>query len=223
MNAPSSLLDLTVATKTLSVLAPTQISGFTASLGQQGTVTMRGCLVPSGNTGEGLPMMVRLQYATSPGGPWYTMATVNANRSAGGCDGTAVSGTEQVRTPWAFYRASFAGYADDLPSASSAVLLWKYLDTIQNVHIARHGTQVTVSGRLEYYYSGWHPYGHRQVMVVLEPQGGAKWYWIAKPWTNGGGWFTATVTYRGGAHWAAVYVGDGTHFATGTKPAWMGG
>jgi hypothetical protein len=202
----------------------TWITRFTASVGQDGTASVQGCLQATAEGGYmTLNGTAHIQYATSPAGPWYTIGTAHPQGSTCPPDGTAFTGTAQARSSWAYYRVSFGGEYSFLPSVSSPVLAWKYLDRITGYHAARHGNHVTVSGRLEYYYSGWHPYGNQQMTVILEPAGYTKWYWIAKPRTNAGGWFSATITWPRGAHWAAVYPGNGSHFEAGTPQTWIGG
>jgi hypothetical protein len=87
-----------------------------------------------------------IQYATSPAGPWYTIGNAHPQGSTCPPDGTAFTGTAQARNSWAYYRVSFGGEYGFLPSVSSPVPAWKYLDRITGYHAARHGTHVTVSG-----------------------------------------------------------------------------
>lgn len=204
---------------------PTSITGFTATADPQGTLTVRGCVQDdSGDADFLVGSAAKIQYGARGSGPWRTLGDVReVGRYSSSCPGVEIAGTAHVRQNWAYYRVTFAGTWLYAASSSDPVLVWKYLDRIEHPAITRSGAYVTARGQLQHYYNGWKFSAGQQVKIVLEPEGGTKWYWIAQPRTNAAGWFTATVRATVSAHWAASYPGDSTHFATGSPQTWISG
>jgi hypothetical protein len=209
-----------------STTVPTTVTG-SESVDKFGTVHFQGCLQSADHSlddgANGLGTAVRVQYATSASGPWANLTTsVQYSGNKPGCD-LGLAGTARIHSTWSYYRIDFTGKDGYQASASKPVLAWKYDDRIANFKAQRHGNTVAVSGELEYYYNGWHPYAGQRITVVFEPRGGNSWYWHVKPTTNKSGRFTGSMTYKQAAHWSAGYSGNPTHFVTGAPQTWIGG
>ena len=219
-------LAIATAQLPMTVELPTVISGFQLTLNQYWQVGFHGCLALQ----PGVPGEIRslagavIQYSAGRNGPWHTLGAVPQRRGTGcGNNGRTFGGTLNARLNYAFYRAVYAGGSDQagtgyLPATSGKVLAWKYADRITGFSVSTHkvhqGGKLTVSGRLQFYASGWRNFRGQQVQVILQPRGSKNWYWIVRVNTNSRGYFSATFTDPVSATWAAEYLGDKRHLAT---------
>jgi hypothetical protein len=207
----------------MTVYLPTVISGFQLSLNQYWQVSFHGCLsLAAGIPGQiGSLAGLVIQYSPTRNGLWHTLGTVPQRRGrACGNDGVTFSGVLNARLSYSYYRVVYAGGTNGagtgyLPATSNKVLAWKYADRITGFRVSastlRKGAKLTVSGRLQFYASGWRNFGRAQVQVILRPKGSRTWYWIARVKTNSSGNFTVTFGDPVSATWAVEYLGDKTH------------
>jgi hypothetical protein len=226
LQASGPYLNTATSTLPMKVNLPTAVTGFVATLNQFWQVSFHGCLGLSAHVPGNVPSLAGLtiQYSIHPGGPWHTLGTVAKQTSyACGSGGLTFSGTRTAQVNYAYYRAVYAGGADQagtgyLPSASGAPLAWKYEDRITSFAVSKRvvskGGKLTVSGRLQYYSAKWRDYAGQQVLVILRPQGSKTWYYIATPKTNPAGLFSATFTDPVSATWSAEFLGNSAHLAT---------
>ena len=77
------------------------------------------------------------------------------------------------------------------------------------------GGKLTVSGRLQYYLSGWRNYAGQPVLIIFRPQGSKSWYFIPPVRTNSAGQFSATFADPVTAVWSAEFLGNSMHLDTG--------
>ena len=184
------------------------------------------CVVPGAAASQGLTV----QYASTVKGPWQALGPMNSSASdttctAAGGEGIRLTASLPAQLPAAYYRVSFTGNTTMAPAVSSAVLAARIVTRITNLKVhpgkVRRGGKLTVSGRLWQYVRGWKAYGQRRVEIILEFAHKHKWYYIARPKSSRSGWFKATFVDPGSAHWAALYVGDATHYASTTKTIYV--
>ena len=87
------------------------------------------------------------------------------------------------------------------------------------------GGKLTISGMLQYYYSGWHNYSGQTIWIDLRPKGNATWYWLVKVKTNSKGQFSATFTDPVSATWQAVFEGNNNngvgHLSAGSSEVYV--
>jgi hypothetical protein len=107
----------------VTVTMPATITGFTASVGGRGTVSVSGCI--DGNYELDVPLgYLHIQYATAPGGPWHSLPS--SIHETATCPGTAFYGTARAPLTRAYYRVGYTGGKQDgttyLPSTSKAIL-----------------------------------------------------------------------------------------------------
>jgi hypothetical protein len=225
LRASGAYLSTATSTLPMKVNLPTAITGFHATLSQYWQVSFHGCLRPRPGVPGSVPSLAGLtiQYAPRPGGPWHTLGAVARQTSLiCGNGGRTFSGTRPARLNYAYYRAVYAGGTNRagtgyLPAVSGKVLAWKYEDRITSFGVSARtvakGGQLTVSGRLQYYFAKWRNYPGQQVRIILRPQGSKTWYYIAVAQTNSAGQFSATFTDPVSATWSAEYLGDAAHLA----------
>jgi hypothetical protein len=225
LRASGAYLSTATSTLPMKVNLPTAITGFHATLSQYWQVSFHGCLRPRPGVPGSVPSLAGLtiQYAPRPGGPWHTLGAVARQTSlVCGNGGRTFSGTRPARLNYAYYRAVYAGGTNRagtgyLPAVSGKVLAWKYEDRITSFGVSARtvakGGQLTVSGRLQYYFAKWRNYPGQQVRIILRPQGSKTWYYIAVAQTNSAGQFSATFTDPVSATWSAEYLGDAAHLA----------
>lgn len=215
----SPYLQLGSATLHLSVAQPNAITDFSATVSRFAVVGYSGCV-------SGGPGNVLIESASRPTGPWVRLGKALAY-SYGSCTQNGhpayqFSGKAKAKFAAAYYRAEWVATPDWQHAVSSSVYLWKYLTKITSFSVssrsvARNG-YVTASGRLwTRSKSGkWRPYAHQPVLVIFKYQG--TWYrYKHEPKTNSVGRFSKSVKVYVSAPFAAVYLGNSTHFATGSK------
>jgi hypothetical protein len=227
LQASGPYLNTATATLPMKVNLPTVITGFSATLSPSWTVNYRGCLGLLAGVPGSIPSLTGLtvQYAERPGGPWHKLGVPAATQKSLVCghDGRTFSGTLPAQLNYAYYRVVYAGATDKagtgyLSSASGTVLAWKYEDRITSFAVSKRtvhkGGKLTVSGRLQYYLSGWRNYPGQPVQVIFLPQGSKGWYYIAIVRTNSAGQFSATFIDPVTAVWSAEFLGNSTHLDT---------
>jgi hypothetical protein len=210
----------------MTVELPTVVSGFQLSLNQYWQVGFHGCLaLNSGTPGdiESLAGLV-IQYSAGRNGPWHTLGAVSQRMGAAcGNGGRSFGGTLNARLNYSYYRAVYSGGTDRagtgyLSATSGKVLAWKYADRITGFKVSSHqvpkGGKLTVSGRLQFFATGWRNFGRQTVQVILRPSGSKNWYWIVRVKTNSSGYFSVTFADPVSATWAVEYLGDKMHLAT---------
>jgi len=184
------------------------------------------CVAPAAAASQGLTV----QYATTVKGPWQLLGPMKSSATDTTCtdagrDGVVVTAKLPVVLAAAYYRVSFTGNTTMAPAVSPAVLAARIVTRVTNLKVhpgkVRRGGKLTVSGRLWQYVRGWKAYGRRRVEIILEFAHQHKWYYIARPKSSRSGWFKATFVDPGSAHWAALYVGDATHYASTTKTIYV--
>jgi hypothetical protein len=228
LKASGPYLDTATATLPMKVDLPTLITGFSATLSQSWQVNYRGCLGLQARVPGSIPSLTGLtiQYAERSGGPWHKLGVPVATQKSFVCgnDGRTFSGTLPAQLNYAYYRVVYAGATDKagtgyLSSASGTVLAWKYEDRITSFAVSTRtvhkGGKLTVSGRLQYYLSGWRNYAGQQVLIIFRPQGSKNWYFILPMRTSSAGQFSATFTDPVTAVWSAEFLGNSTHLDTG--------
>jgi hypothetical protein len=221
----------------VNVVNPTVISSFKVSLNQYWTLSVSGCLgFASGNTTQTLyhTSGLTVQYAPSTRGPWKNLFAINGNESYTPCGtgGIKFTGSHIAPENYAYYRVVYAGTKGATSYASTTsptVLTWKYADRITNLRVSptvvNAGGKLTVSGTLQYYYSGWHNYSGQIISIDLHPQGSnPTWYWFVKVKTNSQGQFSATFKDPVSATWQAVFEGNTTgvgHLSAGSSEVYV--
>ena len=214
-------------TNPITVLRPTSLTQFSASVTSSRLVSVTGCvgiadLPPS--TANSVPGTVTIQYSAGEGGPWRRLGTITQlNSATGGSCGVATveaayTGSFPVKLASAYYRASFTPQANTnlLGSASTPVLAWKYPTQVKSLRVSARklpkGSKLTISGQLLQDTKRWLPYGHQQVQIVYRKPQAKSWYSILTVTTNSAGRFTATFTDTFSATWSAFYPGNATHY-----------
>jgi hypothetical protein len=218
-------LEVATAALPMTVELPTVVSSFQLSLNQLWQAGFHGCL----SLGRGTPGDIEsfaglvIQYSPGRNGPWHTLGAVPPRMGAAcGNGGRAFGGALNARLNYSYYRAVYPGGTNKagtgyLPATSGKVLSWRYADRITGFTVSSHrvpkGGNLTVSGRLQYYATGWRNFGQQVAQVILRPSGSKTWYWIARIKTNTRGHFTVTFTDPVSATWAVEYLGGKMHLA----------
>lgn len=219
-------LDQAVASLPMAVNLPVTITGLHVTLSQYWQLSVKGCLglskkIPGSYVRNG---GLVIQYGESPRGPWRTLIRGFQWGSACGNGGVRFSTSATAAVNYAYYRAYVPALKSDggtdpgyTAGASGSVLVWKYADRIVNFSVSARvvgaGGRLTVRGRLQYYYSGWHAYRNQLVYIVFRPKGSSTWYWIVRPRTNSAGWFSGAFADPVSATWSALFEGNSTHLA----------
>ena len=219
-------LDQAVASLPMAVNLPVTITGLHVTLSQYWKLSVSGCLglarkIPGSFVRNG---GLVIQYGETPRGPWRTL--IRGFQWGNGCGNAGVrfSTSATAAVNYAYYRAYVPALKSDggtdpgyTAGASGSVLVWKYADRIVNFSVSARvvgaGGRLTVKGRLQYYFSGWHAYRNQTVFIVFRPKGSSQWYWIVKPKTNSAGWFSGTFADPLSATWSALFEGNSTHLA----------
>jgi hypothetical protein len=219
-------LSTATAALPMTVELPTVVSSFQLALNQFWQVGFHGCLSLTHGTPGDIESFAGLviQYSAGRNGPWHPLGAVpNRLGAACGNGGRAFGGMLNARLNYSYYRVVYSGAADRsgtwyLPATSGKVLSWKYADRVAGFTVSSHrvhkGGKLTVTGRLQYYATGWRNFGRQPVQVILRPSGSKNWYWIARVTTNSSGYFSVTFTDPVSATWAVEYLGNKMHLAT---------
>ncbi len=208
---------------TLKVVHPTAESGFKVTLNQYWGLSVSGCIgFPAGDKTEKITHTsgLTLEYA-EPGGTWRKLAAINANEAdhACGTGGIEFTGTFTAPQNYAYYRVVYAGTTGATGFAANngySVLAWRYDDRITDYKISpttvNAGGKLTISGVLQYWYSGWHNYSGQTIVIYLHPQGSnPTWYWLVKIKTNAKGQFSTTFKDPVSATWQAAFEGNNSN------------
>jgi hypothetical protein len=222
-----------VGSLALKVVHPTVISGFRVGLSQYWGLTVLGCVgFPATDKTEKFTHTTGLmvQWA-SPGGAWHNLGWIPGNEAdhACGTNGIAFTGSFTAPENYAYYRIAYSGTSGTTsfaPSTSPSELSWRYADRITSLKVSpttvNAGGKLTISGVLQYYYSGWHNYGGQTVVIYLHPKGSSPtWYWLVKVKTNSKGQFSTTFKDPVSATWQAVYEGSAGHLSTGSSEVYV--
>jgi hypothetical protein len=221
----------------LKVVHPTVISGFKPTLNQYWGLSVSGCLgFPATDKTEKITHTsgLTVEYAP-PGGPWKKLGVINGNEAdhACGTGGIAFTGSFEAPQNYAYYRVVYAGTTGATSFAAatgSSVLTWRYADRIVDLKVSptvvNAGGRLSVSGVLQYYYSGWHDYSGQTIVIDLHPKGSnPTWYWLVKIKTNAKGQFAATFKDPTSATWQAVFEGNNSngvgHLSTGSSEVYV--
>lgn len=222
----------------LTVVHPTVISSFKASLSQYWVLRVTGCLgFPATDKTERIDSTsgLTVEYAT-PGEPWKKLRAISGNESDQVCGtgGIKFSGSFTTRENYAHYRVVYAGTKGATSYAATsgnAVLAWRYSDRIIDFKVSptvvNAGGKLTVSGTLQYYDRGWHNYGGQTIVVYLHPAGSkpTTWYWMVKVKTNSKGQFSTTFKDPVSATWWAAFEGNDSngvgHLSAGSPEVYV--
>jgi hypothetical protein len=206
-----------------SLILPTAVSRFAASLSSLGTITIKGCLgitAPGGqNSFPIAPLTV--QYAARARGPWRTLGKITGSQAGGGLD-YCTGDSRWIRTfaaprTNAYYKVRFTGSSQLLASTSGVLHRWKNLTKITSFAVsprsAASGGDISVSGRLLQHGKSWRSYGRRKVSICVIYEK-ALYCYKHRLTTSSSGRFSGEVRAPSfSAPWLAVYFGDSTHFA----------
>jgi hypothetical protein len=206
---------------TLNVVHPTEITSFATSLNQYWGLSVSGCLgFPAGDKTERMEHTsgLTVEYASSPGGSWKKLGAISGSESdqACGTGGIKFTGSFEAPENYAYYRVVYAGTTGATSYAATngnAVLAWRYADRIIDLKVSptvvNAGGKLSVSGTLQYYYSGWRNYSGQTIVIYLHPKGSSTtWYWLVKVKTNSKGQFSMTFKDPVSATWQAVFDGN---------------
>lgn len=217
--------DLTPVSAPLAVkvVHPTTISNFKTTLNQYWGLSVSGCLgFPASDKVELITHTTGLtvEYA-SAGGSWKKLGTINGNEAdhACGTNGIEFTGSYEAPENYAYYRVVYAGTtgATSLaPTTGNSVLAWRYDDRITDYKISpttvNAGGKLTISGVLQYWYSGWHNYSGQTIVIYLHPKSSnPTWYWLVKIKTNAKGQFSTTFKDPASATWQAAFEGNNSN------------
>ena len=222
----------------LTVVHPTVISSFKASLSQYWRLSVTGCLgFPASDKTERIDRTsgLTVQYET-PGGSWKKLGVISGNESdqACGTGGIKFSGTFTTSENYAHYRVVYAGTTGATSYAATsgnAVLAWRYSDRIIDFKasptVVNAGGKLTVSGTLQYYDLGWHNYSGQPIVVYLHPAGSkpTTWNLTVKVMTNSKGQFSTTFKDPVSATWWAAFEGNDStgvgHLSAGSPEVYV--
>jgi hypothetical protein len=218
-NAPSAAT-VPVA---LKVVHPTAFSGLKVTLNQYWGLSVSGCIgFPASDKTEKITNTsgLTVEYA-STGGSWRKLAAINGNEADHACGTGGIEFTGSFTAPqnYAWYRVVYAGTTGATSFAANngySVLAWRYDDRITNYKISpttvNAGGKLTISGVLQYYYSGWHNYSGQTIVIYLHPKGSnPTWYWLVKIKTNSKGQFSTTFKDPVSATWQAAFEGNNSN------------
>ena len=220
----------------LKVVHPTAMSGFKTTLSQYWGLSVSGCLgFPASDKTEKITHTsgLTVEYA-SPGGSWKKLGAINGNEADHACGTGGIEFTGSFTAPenYAYYRVVYAGTTGATSFAANngySVLAWRYADRITDYKISpttvNAGGKLTISGVLQYYYSGWHNYSGQTIVIYLHPKGSnPTWYWLVKIKTNAKGQFSTTFKDPVSATWQAVFEGNNSgvgHLSYGSPEVYV--
>jgi hypothetical protein len=208
---------------TLKVVHPTAESGFKVTLNQYWGLSVSGCLgFPASDKTEKITNTsgLTVEYA-EPGGTWRKLGAINGNEAdhACGTGGIAFTGSFTAPQNYAYYKVVYAGTTGATSFAANngySILAWRYDDRIADYKISpttvNAGGKLTISGVLQYWYSGWHNYSGQTIVIYLHPKGSnPTWYWLVKIKTNSKGQFSTTFKDPVSATWQAAFEGNNSN------------
>jgi hypothetical protein len=220
----------------LKVVHPTAFSGLKVTLNQYWGLSVSGCIgFPASDTTEKITHTsgLTVEYA-SPGGSWKKLGAINGNEADHACGTGGIEFTGSFTAPenYAYYRVVYAGTTGATSFAANngySVLAWRYADRITDYKISpttvNAGGKLTISGVLQYYYSGWHNYSGQTIVIYLHPKGSnPTWYWLVKIKTNAKGQFSTTFKDPVSATWQAVFEGNNSgvgHLSYGSPEVYV--
>jgi hypothetical protein len=219
----SGASEATTVQVALKVVHPTTISSFKTTLNQYWGLSVSGCLgFPASDKTEKITRTsgLTVEYA-SAGGSWKKLATINANEADHACGTGGIEFTGSYTAPenYADYRVVYAGTTGATSFAATngnSVLAWRYDDRITDYKISpttvNAGGKLTISGVLQYWYSGWHNYSGQTIVIYLHPKSSnPTWYWLVKIKTNAKGQFSTTFKDPVSATWQAAFEGNNSN------------
>jgi len=214
--------------RNLSIALPLTVKSFSASLGTNDKISVKGCVEVTAPTGPAPQTTINIQYSAGAHGRWKWLATLPLNshpksfRSCPGADESYFSGAPKAKLANAYYRAIFAATYSFQAAHSNVVHAWKYQTRIVSFSISprreSYSTKVTIKGRLEVLVGkSWKAFPRQTVYIVYNDKGTSYWGTLPHPpHTNSKGFFEVqalgaptkfvAVTY-------AVYQGDAKHLA----------
>jgi hypothetical protein len=208
---------------TLKVVHPTAESGFKVTLNQYWGLSVSGCLgFPASDKTEKITNTsgLTVEYA-EPGGTWRKLGAISGNEAdhACGTGGIAFTGSFTAPQNYAYYKVVYAGTTGATSFAANngySILAWRYDDRIADYKISpttvNAGGKLTISGVLQYWYSGWHNYSGQTIVIYLHPKGSnPTWYWLVKIKTNSKGQFSTTFKDPVSATWQAAFEGNNSN------------
>lgn len=219
-NAPAA----TTVPVALKVVHPTAESGFKVTLNQYWGLSVSGCIgfPASDNKTEKITNTsgLTVEYA-QPGGSWRKLAAINGNEADHACGTGGIEFTGSFTAPqnYAYYKVVYAGTTGATSFAANngySILAWRYNDRITDYKISpttvNAGGKLTISGVLQYWYSGWHNYSGQTIVIYLHPKGSnPTWYWLVKIKTNSKGQFSTTFKDPVSATWQAAFEGNNSN------------
>lgn len=204
----------------LSVVLPDTLSAVTASLTPADGVGLSACLnvnTPGSQYVNPISVLpdvpdVNFQYATSPDGPWTTLASPAATAPAASAVQECYSDTARARRTSAYYRAETDGSVSFQPATSPAAYASIDPTRIASFAAAPHRPtarqKVTISARLQRHTSGWQALARQQVQITFRAKGATRWTVLRTIRTDSGGHFTARLRIGRAGTLTARYLGD---------------
>jgi hypothetical protein len=211
----------------LNIAVPMVVKSFTASLGTNGEVSVRGCLEVTAPVSYGPRTAINVQYADGPRGRWRSLGDLDLHnlahkyRSCPDANESYFSGAIRARLPNAYYRANFAATDSFQAAVSRVIHAWRIQTRIVYFNVSpravANGTPVTITGRLEVHGKSWTGWGGQQVEFSYNQKGTSFWGSLDTSRTNSRGYFTKRAAGGTGEFVAviyAIYAGAATHLAT---------
>jgi hypothetical protein len=170
-----------------------------------GGVTLAGTFYPELKKGAS----VSIQYSSNGTDHWKQLALAHAD-SNGYFRGTAHYSQS------GFWRARYAGDADDYPAIMDQYKNWRWNTHFTRFKATRSGSKVKVAGTLVRYFSATKQGGfaHHTVLIIFRFKGKKTWYNIGSAKTNANGQFSAKVKHYGAGYYLALFQGSDTTWAS---------
>jgi hypothetical protein len=191
----------------LRVPVTRSFSGGEISADAYGDVTLAGSLYPELKPGA----PVSIQFSPNGSSQWKQVAVAHAD-SNGYFRGTGYSG----HSGW--WRAYYAGDADDYPIAVDNYKNWRWNTHFTGFKAKRAGSKVKVTGTLIRYFSTSRKGGFagQTVQIIFRFKGKKTWYLIGHAKTNSKGQFSKKVKHYGKGYYVVLFQGTSTTWASST-------
>lgn len=216
----------------LTIDVPMKVGWFTASLGANNEVNVKGCLLVTVPVGYGPRTTVNIQYGSSPRGKWASLGKVqlynvaHTYKSCGAVEDSYFTGAIHAKVANAYYRADFAANASFEGAASKVIHAWRTPTRIISFNVSTHslvvGRVAVISGRLQVLSKSWKGFGHQLITITYNYKGTNSWETLqtnVPVKTNASGYFSVwTSVHKKTAQFVIVlyanYRADKTHLTT---------
>lgn len=225
----------------MTVYVPVTVKSFSAKLGTNDKVSVKGCITTSAPIGQGPQPFTNIEYSAAKGGPWHLFRTelvLDQTPRPASCrtaEDSYFSGSIQAKLANAWYRVDYPAakslgmYSFDA-ATGPAVHAWKYPTRLTHFSMSpthvKSGKDTNLKAELEQFTKGaWRPWaGQKVVLEVSYPQDPGVYY---RPQngtrrTNSKGWVTVPVAATGNNYVIIMYLfylGNGQHLASHTSGA----